>query len=106
MDTTTGQWRLSDLFYLTVKKRAWRHLSKKVDPGRDILVFLRGQGADQSEEGWMVSVTSRTDLPEEAELHGYVGALGHYPLLVVQREHLDKLDGRTLSAKGGRLAVL
>ena len=75
-------------------------------PEREILVFVRGQRGDQTGEGWMVSVTLRTDLPKEAESHGYVGALRKYPLLVVQREHLDKLNGRTLSAKGGQLAVL
>ena len=93
-------------FYLTVKSKAWRHLSITVDPEREILVFVRGQRGDQTGEGWMVSVTSRTDLPEEAESHGYVGALRKYPLLVVQRKHLDELNGRTLSAKGGQLAVL
>ena len=93
-------------FYLTVKSKAWRHLSITVDPEREILVFVRGQRGDQSGEGWMVSVTLRTDLPEEAESHGYVGALRKYPLLVVQREHLDKLNGRTLSTNSGQLAVL
>ncbi len=93
-------------FSLTVKSKAWRYLSTVVDPEQQVLVFLRGQRADQTREDWIVSVTSRKDLPEEAESHGYVGTLGNYPLLVVQRAHLEKLDGRTLSAKGGRLAVL
>ena len=48
MHASTGQWPLSDLFYLTVER----------------------------------------------------------PLLVVQREHLPKLDGRTLNAKDGQLVVL
>jgi len=105
MGYATGQWLLDDNVYMTVKSGAWRYLSNQVDPDRQILVFLRGQLGNQPKESWVVSVTSRSDLPEEAESQGFIGVLGKYPFLVVQRPHLHELDGQTLNLKAGELVL-
>ena len=87
---------------IVVKRPLWRYLSKQVDPDRQILVFLRGQLGNPPKESWVISVTSRSDLPEEAESQGFIGVLGKYPFLVVQRPHLHELDGQTLNLKAGQ----
>lgn len=92
--------------HLTVKSGAYRYLKEHVDPGANLLVFLWGTFGPETKPHWLVSVSSRSSLPPNAEEKGVFGELiNDIPFLVVQPEHLPKLDGCTLFYEAGALAV-
>ena len=102
----TGQYPLTRRKgYLTVKSSAMRYLSEHVDSNDETLVFLWGTYGADEEPHWLVSACSEASLPDEAQRQGIQGQLGEISFVVVQPQHLPRLDGRSLVCEKGVLAV-
>ena len=102
----TGQYPLTRRKgYLTVKSSAMRYLADHVDPDDETLVFLWGSFGIDQEPHWLVSACSEASLPGEAQRQGVQGQLDEMSFVVVQSQHLPKLDGRSLVYENGVLAV-
>lgn len=103
---STGQYPLTERKgYLTLKSSARRHLSEHVDARDEMLVFLWGNHGAEREPHWLVSTCRQASLPKEARRQGVQGRIGETAFLVVQPQHLPKLDGRTLVCEAGILTV-
>ena len=91
---------------LNVRSQAWDYLaSELLDPDRDVLVFVWGTFGADSRADWSVGIFSRDDLPMTTTRRLVESKLGRFSVAIPQRQHMDKLDGRTLSVDSGELTV-
>ncbi len=91
---------------LTVSSGAWAYLSDALDPRRDVLVFVWGTCGVRNIAAWSASVCPRDELPTKANQCIVETGFGEVAVAIPQRQHLQKLDGRTLSIQAQVLVVL
>ena len=107
MDYRTGKWTIQRKpgVNLTIRTSAWRHLTSALDPDRHVLVFVWGRFGSQTELGWLVSVNTRDDIATSTQVRPFETRIDGFPVVVVQAQHLEKLNHRTLSYNEGCLLV-
>lgn len=106
MTYPTGAMHVAENIRLTVSSRAWEYLSNTLDPHKDVLVFVWGTCGLRSIAAWSASVYPREELPMAANQSMVETKLGKVAVAIPQRQHLQKLHGRTLSIQQQLLVVL
>jgi len=106
MTYATGAIHVTENIRLTVSSGAWEYLSAELDPNRDVLVFVWGTCGMRNVAAWSASVYPRDELPMEANQRVVQTKLGKVIVAIPQRQHLEKLDGRTLSILSEALVVV
>ena len=105
MSYPTGAMCVTQSVKLTVRSSAWEYLSSTLDPDRDVLVFVWGSSGFAASDGWSATVFPRDELPMVANRRLIETKLGKLSIAVPQRQHLEKLHGRTLSMQSRLLTV-
>jgi len=107
MPQTTGDWQLSaaDNTTLTVRTSAWRYLEKWVDPEKEVLLLVWGIFGDQSDACWIVSILPHDELPSSQDKRPLKTRLQDYELVVLQPQHVAKLNGRAMLYEAGQLII-
>ena len=102
----TGAIHVTDKIRLTVSSGAWEYLSAELDPQNDVLVFVFGTSGMREVARWSASVYPREELPMTANQRMVETKLGKVAVAIPQRQHLEKLHGRTLSMQARLLVVI
>ena len=97
--------RVAPNIRITVRRSAWEYLSRSLDTGKNMLVFVWGMHGRQSDPGWTASVIDRDDLPNSTNARVVKTRIGTFPVAVPQRQHLCKLHGCTLAYDAHELKV-
>ena len=107
MPHATGDWPVTPAtgVTLTVRSSAWRYLEEWVDSETETIVLVWGSCGEPSELGWSVAILPRDELPTSQQTTPIELALGDYTLIVLQPQHVEKLDGRMLIHEAGQLIV-
>lgn len=106
MTYPTGAMHVAEQIRLTVSSGAWEYLSSTLDPQKDVLVFVWGTCGLRNVAAWSASVYPRDELPMAANQRMVDTKLGKVAVAVPQRQHLKKLNGRTLSMRQQLLVVI
>ncbi|MDH3451280.1 MAG: hypothetical protein OEN20_02590 [Gammaproteobacteria bacterium] len=106
MTYSTGAMQVAENIRLTVSSGAWEYLSAELDPNNDVLVFVWGTCGMRNVAAWSASVYPRDELPMTANQRTVGTKLGKVTVAIPQRQHLNKLDGRTLSMLSDSLVVV
>ena len=106
MTYPTGAMHVAENIRLTVSSGAWEYLSSELDPTKDVLVFVWGTCGMRKAAAWSANVYPREELPMTANQRLVQTKLGKVTVAIPQRQHLQKLDGRTLSILSKSLVVV
>ncbi len=106
MTYPTGAMLVAENIRLTVSSGAWEYLSAQLDPKTDALVFVWGSCGMRNVAAWSANVYPRDELPMEANQRTVQTKLGIVTVAIPQIQHIDKLDGRTLSILAESLVVV
>lgn len=107
MSHATGDWPVTPAagVTLTVRSSAWRYLEEWVDPAAETLLLVWGTCGDRAEMGWTVGILPNDEVPTSGETQPIVLTVRGYPLLVLQPQHVEKLDGRNMIYEAGQLII-
>lgn len=107
MPHNTGDWALSPSpnVTLTVRSSTWRYLEKWVDPKKEALLLVWGIYGDQPDASWMISILPHDELPRSQDKRPLRSSLEEYELLVMQPQHVSKLNGRSMLYEAGQLII-
>ncbi len=90
---------------LTIRTSTWRYLEKWVDPKKEALLLVWGRFGNQSDAGWIVSILPHDELPRSQDKRPLRSSLDEYELLVMQPQHVGKLNGRSMLYEAGQLII-
>lgn len=107
MAQSTGDFRLSNTgdVRLTVRTSTWRYLEKWVDPDKESLLLVWGIFGDQPDACWTVNILPRDELPVSSDKRPLKSKINDYELVVLQPQHVQKLNGRSMLYEAGQLII-